>query len=210
MAIDVRSSTFRPSFEQKLYHPGESVASALPGDFLLTHANAWTSKLIRFGESWRYWGARRRYAHWSHAALFVGDNGDIVEALGNGVQKRNVAVYRDTEYHVIHLTAASSQDRSHAAQFAEQCINDAYGFLTILSLTITLATATKLYFGIDGQTICSALVARALERTGAIFQYDAWCMMPADLAEFFNVTPVPGVSKGIVPDIKTGVVARST
>lgn len=202
--------TATPPFESKLYRPGESAESVLPGDFLLTHADAWTSKLIRFGEGWRYWGARRKFAHWSHAALFVGENGDIVEALGNGVQKRNIAVYRDTEYHVIHLTAASSQDRSHAAQFAEHCINDAYGFLTILSLSITLATTAKLYFGMDGQTICSALVARALERTGAIFQYDAWCMMPADLAEFFNVTSVPGVSKGIVPGRKVGVVARST
>lgn len=30
-----------------------------PGDFLLTHADAWTSKLIRFGEGLRYRGPNR-------------------------------------------------------------------------------------------------------------------------------------------------------
>lgn len=205
-----KAFTARPLFESNLHRPGETIQPALPGDFLLTHADAWTSKLIRFGESWRYWGARRKFAHWSHAALFVSENGDIVEALGNGVQKRNVAVYRDTEYHVMHLTRASAENRIHAAEFAEHCINDAYGFLTILSLTITLATATKLYMGVDGQTICSALVARALERTGAIFQYDSWCMMPADLAEFFDVVPAAGISKGTIPKVKLDVVERSS
>jgi hypothetical protein len=48
------------------------------------------------------------------------------------------------------------------------------------------------------------LVARALERTGAIFPYDSWHMMPADLAESFNVIPAAGSSKGQIPGAQVG------
>jgi hypothetical protein len=204
-----KSYTVIPPAEGKRYGPGESVTSVLPGDFLLTHANAWTSKLIRFGEGLRYWGERSKFAHWSHAALFVSENGDIVEALGSGVQKRNVSVYRETEYHVIRLTATSKEDRDHAVAFAGHCLNDHYGFLTIISLAITLLTASKFFFGVNGQMICSGLVARALERFGAIFQYDSWHTMPADLAECFSVVPVAGASKGTIPKTNEAVIARS-
>lgn len=198
-----------PASKVERYGPGESVITMAQGDFLLTHARAWTSSLIRLGESWRYWGKRKTFAHWSHAALFVNVDGDIVEALGNGVQKRNVSVYRDTEYHVIHLIEASTDDREHAVAFADHCLDNHYGFLTIASLVITLATGSKFCFGVDGQMICSGLVARALERTGAIFEYDSWHMMPADLAEAFNVQPIPGTSRGRIPARNVGVLQRS-
>src|SRR5512142_1465022 len=70
---------------------------ALPGDFLLTHSAGLYGTLIRFGESIRYWGADKVYAHWSHAAMFVDGDGNIIEALSGGVQKRNISVYLGTE-----------------------------------------------------------------------------------------------------------------
>jgi uncharacterized protein YycO len=69
--------------------------------------------VIRFGETLRYWGKDKVFAHWSHAAIFVNDTGDIVEALGGGVQKRNISVYQGTEYVVVHLpTTTTTLDRS--------------------------------------------------------------------------------------------------
>ena len=59
---------------------------ALPGDFILTHSPGLYGELIRFGETLRYWGKDKVFAHWSHAAIFVNDTGDIIEALGGGVQ----------------------------------------------------------------------------------------------------------------------------
>lgn len=198
-----------PRFEAEYYPPGRQVRNPRPGDFLLTHANAWTSRLIRWGETLRYHGPRRKFAHWSHAALFVSADGDIIEALGGGVQQRNVSVYRDTEYHVIRLCDALDLERQHEVAFATHCLNDHYGYLTIVSLAITLLTASKLAFGVDGQMICSGLVARCLERTGAIFPYDSWRMLPADLAECFNVVPAPGASRGTIPGSHFQVTLRS-
>jgi uncharacterized protein YycO len=193
------------------FAPGLTVANPTPGDFLLTHGNSWTSKLIRFGQMLRYTGAERVYTRWNHAALFVSENGDIVEALGGGVQKRNVAVYKDTEYHVVRLQNVVDVNRRHEVAFAMACLNDSYGFFTILSIALSLLSGSKFGFGVDGQEICSALVARCLERTGEIFQQDPWHMTPADLAKYYDVRSADlSAPTGIIPSPDSGVQQRST
>jgi uncharacterized protein YycO len=184
------------------YGPNESVpipktAAPVPaaspvarsGDFLLTHSAGLYGGLIRFGEALRYWGKDKIFAHWSHAAIFVDDDGNIIEALGTGVQKRNISVYHGTEYVVVRLPAATEPlDRKEAVNFAEFCLNDPYGWLTIVNIALCLLTGAKLSFGVDGQQICSALVARCIERIGEIFtEAEPWHLMPADLAKHFDV-----------------------
>jgi uncharacterized protein YycO len=192
------------------FAPGEQVQNPIQGDFILTHGESWTSKMIRFGQSIRFRGADRKYARWNHAAIFVDAAGNIVEALGAGVQQRNISVYKDTEYHVIHLENVPVDQRQHEAEFALRCLHDRYGYLTILSIALSLFTGLKFGFGVDGQEICSALVARALERTGEIFPQDPWHMMPADLAKFFNVVPEqPNAPKGNIPAEEAAVQVRS-
>ena len=209
----------RPSGYQAIrYGPNESVPIpkaaapapaanpvALPGDFILTHSSGIYGRLIRFGEAIRYWGQDKVFAHWSHAAIFVDDDGNIIEALGGGVQKRNISVYRGTEYVVVHLPLTTVPlDRDEAVKFAEYCLNDKYGWLTIVSIALCLLTGAKLSFGVDGQQICSALVARCVERIGEIFsEAEPWHLMPADLAKHFDVR-LTG-DKGQAPHLDAGV-----
>src|SRR5919198_4513770 len=98
--------------------PGESALPGefAPGDFILTHGHAWTSQLIRFGQRIRFRGGERKYSHWNHAALLVSAEGDLVEALGAGVQKRNLSVYDRTEYHLVRITA-SDEDCQEVVAF---------------------------------------------------------------------------------------------
>ncbi len=73
--------------------------------------------------------------------------------------------------------------------------------MTIVSIALSLMMGGKFTFGFDGQAICSGLVARALERTSAIFNRDPAHIMPADLAKYFGVEPPPpGSDRGRVPD----------
>jgi uncharacterized protein YycO len=172
------------NFEIIRYGPGSSVPTggmsttaksvgqriARPGDFILTHSTGVFGKLIRIGETLRYSGKEKAFAHWSHAAIFIDENGDIIEALGGGVQERNIAVYTDSEYVVVHLPSNTTDlDREEAVAFAKFCLDDGYGWLTIVAISICLLTGAKLTIGIDGQQICSALVARCIERIGMIF-----------------------------------------
>jgi hypothetical protein len=173
-----------------------------PGDFILTHGEEWTSRLIRFGQSLRFRGAAAKYTYWNHTALVVDRAGTIVEALGTGVAKRSIHDYDPTQYTVVRIDA-SDEDRLEAATFATSSIGATYGWLTIVSIAFSLLTGGKFAFAIDGQLICSGLVARSLERTTAIFKHDPARIMPAELAEIYDVTPpAPGTPKGRTPGRK--------
>jgi hypothetical protein len=72
--------------------------------------------------------------------------------------------------------------------------------VTIVSIALALLVGTKFSFGFAGQKICSGLVARALERTPAIFESEPSNIMPADLAQLYGATPPAGDgNKGRIP-----------
>jgi hypothetical protein len=83
---------FAPGQEAK---PGQFTA----GDFILTHSKGLFATLIRFGQGLRYWGPNRKYIRWSHAALIVSDDGNLVEALDNGVVATHISHYSGEESH---------------------------------------------------------------------------------------------------------------
>jgi hypothetical protein len=172
-----------------------------PGDFILTHGSAFHSKLIRFGQDLRFRGSNRKYAWRNHAAVIVSDTGDLIEAIGAGVEKTHIDEYKPTEYHLVRLgSLADRRDRQQVVAFAGWTLGEKYGWLTIVSIALTLLFGGKFNFGIDGRTICSGLVARALERTSAIFDRTPSHIMPADLARYFKVTPpTEGTSKRVIP-----------
>lgn len=161
----------------------------LPGDFILTHGDSFYSKLIRFGQRLRFHGKNAGFAHWNHAAMIVGEDGSIIEALGRGVLRRNLSNYKGTEYHLVHFghDIASDDDREQVVKFAEWTMGQEYGWVTIVSIALSLLSGLNFSFGFDGQSICSGLVARALERTNVIFDRSPSHIMPADLARYFGV-----------------------
>jgi hypothetical protein len=172
------------------YGPGEEALSLAPGDFILTHGSDWASNLIRFGQGLRFLGKDRKYTYWNHAAIIVDEHGGLIEALGNGVCKTNISKYKPVEYHLVRLgTTADATDREEAIKFAEWSLGEPYGWLTIVSIAIGLLTGGKFTFGYEGQAICSGLVARAMERTKAIFNRNPEDIMPADLAKYYKVEP---------------------
>jgi hypothetical protein len=176
--------------------PGERMVDPEPGDFILTHRGELISQLIRFGQQLRFQGADRAYTYWNHTAIVVTSGGAIVEALGTGVERRSISDYDPTQYTVVRITA-SAEDRAEAAVFAERCVGHPYGWATIVSIALSLLTGAKLSFGFNGQLICSGLVARALERTTAIFEDEPSHIMPAQLAKLYGATPPPpGTPKG--------------
>ena len=188
----------------RAYQPDEHATpdQYAPGDFILTHNGGFQARLIRFGQSLRFWGADRKYTRWSHTAIIVSADGEIIEALGNGVVLNRLEKYRPTEYHLVKIDdiVAAPADRAQVAAFARWCLDQPYDWLTIVSIILSLLTGCKFNFGFDGQCICSGLIARALERTSVIFERTPSHMMPADLAKKFSVEPPPeGTSKGSIP-----------
>jgi hypothetical protein len=172
-----------------------------PGDFILTHGASFFSKLIRFGQRLRFYGEDTKYSWWNHAALIISPTGDLIEALGAGVQQTNISKYKATDYTLVKLgSIATPHDRDQVVKFAKDCLQLKYGVMTIISISFSLLTGAKFTFGYDGQSICSGLVARALERTDAVFNRTPSHITPADLAKYFNIDPPPkGTPRGNPP-----------
>lgn len=177
------------------YPPGvalddEEVAKLNPGDFILTHRHDLWAACIRFGERLRLSKEKRQYAYWNHCAMIVNEKGTLIEALPKGITVSKIDKYADQEFTVVKMLGAHNIDREHAVKFAYWAIGEGYGYLTFINVILWALVGGKLSFGLDGQMICSGLVARCMERFGEVFPKEPRNMMPSDLAMHFNV-PIP-------------------
>ena len=169
-----------------LYAPaGTESHTPEPGDLILTHNPYWTSRIIRFGQRLRY---PAEAAFYNHVAVAYDSRGTIVEALGGGVEKRHISAYEGTPYYVVKIGAGSG-DRRQVVNFLDAVLEARwrYGYLTILSVALTLLTGYSLVFARSGTAICSGLASEALTRCGEVFEKPPAFMVPADLARHFGV-----------------------
>ena len=142
--------------------------------------------MIRFGQKLRIHGSDRRHVRWTHAALIVDRDGSLIEAVGTGVRRWHLDRYREDDYVVVRIHT-SKENRDEVVRFAEWALErgSSYSRLSTVSIALSMLTGSRLTFFIDGQFVCSGLVARALERTGSIFDRDSAHIAPADLAKYF-------------------------
>lgn len=169
------------------FAPGETATEFDPGDFILVKGHGLQGWLIKIGQQMRIRGADRKYVDWAHAALIVDCAGTLIEAVGTGVREWSLDKYKGRDYKVFRIRA-SDEDRAQAVAFARwvKDNNAKYGPLTIMSIALSMLTGSKLTFFIDGEFVCSGLVASALERTGSIFNRSAANITAADLAKYFD------------------------
>lgn len=140
------------------------------------------SSIIRWGERIRF----RSGSRWSHVALVENDE-FIIEALSKGVSRSHISVYDHTEK-IIVSSGMNDQDRAQAVAFAQSCVGQKYGWITIFGIALRFLTPGRgLWFGANGSEICSGLVAQALTRGPKIFKVDPAGITPAELAEEYNV-----------------------
>lgn len=169
------------------FGPGDVAPEFQVGDFILCHRKGISSACIRIGQqlSPRFRG-QREYCYWSHCALVVSPQGDLVEALTKGVVRSHINDYKDVEYTLVRVYA-EPLDQAQILRFASKVVGQEYGWATIACVALGLLTSGGLTFGFQGHTICSGLVARAEERMGAYFDRLAEDIVPADLARYYNV-----------------------
>lgn len=184
------ATRFRVVATSQRYGPGEQAAEFSPGDFILTHRRNPISALISFGEKRRFRGADAPFAHWSHCALVVEEDGSVVEAEATGVRKSPIARYRDSEYHLVRLGPdLSSGGRESAVAYADRQIGQAFGFLALAGAALYLVTGWPLHVMRGNHQVCSGLVTRALQAGGLLRGFDPATTLPADLAKAFAVRP---------------------
>lgn len=178
---------------------GEPVRGFQPGDFLLSKAHGRKHDIIRWGQGLRLPEADRHYAGYTHAALVVSPTGDLIEAIGEGVQTSTIKQYViDKEVYQVVRIEASEEARRRVVEFASYVLSTKapYAGLAIASTTVWAFTGSRLLFFMDGSFTCSGLVAAALERMGATFGMNAARVTPAQLAVFFGAPPAPADEPG--------------
>lgn len=173
-----------------------------PGDILLVNdyngGSDLIGNLIRAGERARYGDSD--YTRWTHSALIVSSNGDLVEALAHGVERTNISKYADHDTLIVKPDiAASDVRRTYAVRFALAQAGDKYDVLDFIALAMTLLTRCDLSLHSDKHYICSELVARATESyTHDGYPYPVEQMMPADLGDYWHALsgkPLPTMSR---------------
>jgi uncharacterized protein YycO len=156
------------------------------GDFILCERRGFIARCIRLGQSIRFRGPDRKYARFTHAALVVSRDGALVEATSKGVERSHLTKFKDVPYVMVH-TYTGHEDQGQILRFANRVVGEEYGYATIACCVLGLLTGGAFTFGFQGQSICSGLVARAQERSGAYFDRLAEDIMPADLARYYKV-----------------------
>lgn len=146
--------------------------------------------MIRFGQSLRY---PKKYSYWNHCALIVSKDGDMVEALHNGLVRGHISKYRNYEYYLVRV-GVTDDDAKEIVAFADYMVEHGakYSVSILFSEFFTLLFGWRFVFGRVGTFICSGFVATALERAGQIFSKPSDYITPADLALHFNVDPKRG------------------
>jgi hypothetical protein len=184
------------------YAPGEAPERFVAGDFSLHRATAtkgrsgattMLGKLIQAGERARFGDSD--FARWTHSTLIVSETGDICEAIESGVALDNIEKYRNSDYMVVHVSADPVQ-RGLACGFATGHVGDKYGVLNFVGLAFQALFGWAVSIHMDGQFICSGLVARATEKYIDAYARSPENMMPGDLAFYWDATsgePLPAL-----------------
>lgn len=170
------------------YGPGEQATRFDPGDFILTHRRRPIPGLISVAQKVRFRGVDSAYAHWSHCAVVVGEDGSLVEAESLGVERSPIAKYESTEYHLVRLGSEfGPKGRGDTVAYANAQVGQAFGFLALGGATLYLLSGRPLELMRANHQICSGLVVRALQKGGLLPHADPSLMLPADLARIYGV-----------------------
>lgn len=170
------------------YGPGEEATDFTPGDFVLTHRHNPIAQLIRIGEKRRFRGPDAVFAHWSHCALVVGENGNLVEAESTGVRRSPIARYKADEYHLVRLGPEfATERRRRSVMYADAQVGKAFGYFALAGAALFLVTGMPFRLTRQDHQICSGLVVRALQQGDLLADFDPSLTLPADLAKIFDV-----------------------
>ncbi len=182
-----RSIQKNKSSVEFLYSGFNAIAPFQPGDFILIHRKMWFSRLIQFGQRIYY---PKKYARWNHCVLVVSKDGNIIEALTKGVAPGHISKYKNYEYYLVRVNA-TDDDAQEILDYANYAltVHQKYSISIFMSLFFGFLLGSRFRFGRIGTTICSGLVATALTRTGAIFEFPPEYCTPADLAKYYKVDP---------------------
>jgi len=160
------------------------------GDIGFAHSNGIMGRAIRFGERIR-WGEKP--SHWNHAFIvdrvYLADDGHavvtIIQAEPHGVTNDKLI---ETVGEYVLVAPQPNHSRNDILDFARAQVGSRYGFLSIFSLVLDIASPNWWpAFRRRNSWICSALVAESLRFAGWLHNWgDIYTVTPAQLFEEYT------------------------
>lgn len=140
-------------------------------------------RLIRRVQQSHAGGAHRALAGFTHAALVVSGDGDLVEVSGGRLRRSHLREYRTRPLRILPITASDEVRRRVVARAEDACAQGAiYDAPAVLGIAVSALTGFSLALSWDGAYTCSGFVAHALAATGAPWDRDPAQVIPAQLA----------------------------
>lgn len=158
-----------------------------PGDLVFFHGSGFVDTAIRWCEWLRRDGHRRSErsgAHWNHVAVLSKREGTdwvLIQAHSKGVTEGQLlSAAAATSYGVVPLPPQFTG--SKVVGWMRRRVGRKYGFVTILSILVTLFTPRFVNVMLPGTWICSAIAAEAWRFAGWDHEWgDIYQVSPAEL-----------------------------
>lgn len=154
-----------------------SIESAVAGDLVFCHSKGLIGRAIRLVEC----GSK-----WNHVAILdtqdANGNWSVVQATGQGVTRGGLLsqVAPGGYYEVAMLPVGIN--RAETLEWARQATGRKYGFVTCVSILLTLFTPKFFNVMLPNTYICSALVADSMGHGGWMQTWpDVYSVTPAGL-----------------------------
>lgn len=120
---------------------------------------------------------RHGAAHNTHSAIIVDEDGTLVEAMQQGVQ-RNPMHYRPDQVTLVHFDVPYPDPRRmFAVAFAEASVGEKYGAASWVGLFVQGLTGKNIMIHSNRTPICSELASRATE----CMTKDGWYFSPDEM-----------------------------
>ena len=185
----MRKAPVVPAHTVTYFVPGETCGDPTLGDLILVRDNAWTAKVIRFGERLRLRKADRIFAAVNHAMTVVeeGESPVVQQMTGTGGVLTPLSDFEDATYAVVHCTRATSTQRVAAQAAARWYVGVPYGWGSIVSDGLYLLTGLPVGLSLGQSVVCSADASTAQRCLGFVPAKPDIAVLPSDLARWFDV-----------------------
>ena len=154
-----------------------------PGDLVFAHSSGIIGRAIRLAERVR-WRGGDAYNHVAVVAEADGTDWRVIQAEARGVTSTGLlsTITPGGTHKVVQLPAGV--DPARVLAFAHAQVGRRYGFLTIVSIVVTLFAPKFVNVMLPDTWICSAVAAEALRYGGWLHNWDdVYQVSPAQLWE---------------------------
>lgn len=159
------------------------LSTAIAGDLVFCYNTSLVGRAIRLAERLR-WRSGSSYNHVAILDNKTAGSWTLIEAVGRGVTRGSPLTSSDRKNGYVIVPLPEGTCREDVLAFARAQVGTKYGYLTLVSILVTLFSPKFVNVMLPNTWICSALAGESLRCGGWIHTFgDIYQVSPAELSE---------------------------